>query len=163
MKTLLFQLFLWLAIGSLVLPLTAQNVSELELQKSSKLNIWESVTITPEMISDSGKLLVPSLTANDAFVLTVVNLPVTLPEFSLIPAGVFTIGDSFGEGKADERPLRQVTVSAFYMAQRETTKALWDEVRDWGGSRGYTDLRAGDGKAANHPVQRVCWFYLIFC
>jgi formylglycine-generating enzyme required for sulfatase activity len=32
----------------------------LELEKSSTLNVWESVTITPEMISGSGKLLVPT-------------------------------------------------------------------------------------------------------
>jgi formylglycine-generating enzyme required for sulfatase activity len=71
------------------------------------------------------------------------------------------MGDSFGEGDVAERPLRQVTVSAFYMAQRETTKALWDEVRAWGASRGYTDLPVGDGKAATHPVQMVTWFDII--
>jgi formylglycine-generating enzyme required for sulfatase activity len=71
------------------------------------------------------------------------------------------MGDSFGEGNPDERPLRQVTVSAFYMAQRETTKALWDEVRAWGASRGYTDLPVGGGKASNHPVQTVTWFDVI--
>ena len=60
MKTLLSPLPLWLAIASLVSPLTAQSVSELELEKSSTLDVWESVTITPEMISGSGKLLVPT-------------------------------------------------------------------------------------------------------
>jgi formylglycine-generating enzyme required for sulfatase activity len=59
MKTLLSPLPLWLAIASLVSPLTAQSVSELELEKSSTLDVWESVTITPEMIS-GGKLLVPN-------------------------------------------------------------------------------------------------------
>ena len=107
-----------------------------------------------------------SLTVNDAFVLTVVNVPETPPGFSLIPAGVFTMGDSFGEGWDSEgwdngRPLRQVTVSAFYMAQRETTKALWDEVRAWGASRGYTDLPEGGGNTATHPVQEVVWWDVI--
>jgi hypothetical protein len=60
MKTLLSPLPLWLAIASLVSPITAQSVSELELEKFSTLNVWESVTITPEMISGSGKLLVPT-------------------------------------------------------------------------------------------------------
>jgi formylglycine-generating enzyme required for sulfatase activity len=81
--------------------------------------------------------------------------------FSLIPEGVFAMGDSFGEGDVGESPLRQVTVSAFYMAQHETTKALWDEVREWGVSRGYTDLPVGGGKASNHPVQEVNWFDII--
>ena len=60
MKKFVIPLPLWLAIASLVSPLTAQSVSELELEKSSTLNVWESVTITPEMISSSGKLLVPT-------------------------------------------------------------------------------------------------------
>ena len=77
--------------------------------------------------------------------------------FSLIPAGTFQMGDWFGEGDAGERPLRQVTVSAFYIAERETTKALWDEVKAWGASRGYTDLPVGGGKAATHPVHWITW------
>lgn len=60
MKTCLRFLSLWLAIVSLISPLTGQSVSELELEKSSTLNVWESVTITPEMISGSGKILVPA-------------------------------------------------------------------------------------------------------
>jgi formylglycine-generating enzyme required for sulfatase activity len=79
--------------------------------------------------------------------------------FSLIPEGVFTMGDAL-DGIADA-PVVQVTVSAFYMAQRETTKALWDEVRAWGLSRGYIDLPVGGGKAASHPVHEVNWFDVI--
>jgi formylglycine-generating enzyme required for sulfatase activity len=60
MKTCLGLLSFSLAIASLISPLTGQSVSELELEKSSNLNVWESVTITPEMISGSGKLLVPA-------------------------------------------------------------------------------------------------------
>jgi formylglycine-generating enzyme required for sulfatase activity len=79
--------------------------------------------------------------------------------FALIPEGTFQMGDAL-DG-INDAPVRQVTVSAFYMAQQETTKALWDEVRDWGGSRGYTDLRGGEGKASNHPVTTVSWFDII--
>ena len=79
--------------------------------------------------------------------------------FSLIPAGPFQMGDAL-DGIADA-PVRTVNVSAFYMAQRETTKALWDEVRAWGLSRGYTDLQDGNGRAANHPVHTVSWFDII--
>lgn len=50
---------LWLVIPSLISPLGGQSMSVLELEKSSNLNIWERVTITPEMISDSGKLQIP--------------------------------------------------------------------------------------------------------
>lgn len=46
----------------------------------------------------------------------------------LIPAGSFRMGDAFGEGDSDERPVHTVHVSAFYMDRYEVTKALWDEV-----------------------------------
>jgi formylglycine-generating enzyme required for sulfatase activity len=76
---------------------------------------------------------------------------------ALIPAGSFTMGDSFTEGSTSERPTHSVTVSAFFMDRYEVTKAKWDEVRDWGLNNGYTDLPAGGGVAANHPVQTVSW------
>jgi len=77
---------------------------------------------------------------------------------ALVPAGSFSMGDSFGEGSSDERPVRQVTVSAFYMGKTEVTKGEWDAVRAWGLEHGYTDLNSGEGKAANHPVQTVSWW-----
>ena len=42
--------------------------------------------------------------------------------FASIPAGAFSMGDSFGEGDSAERPVRQVNVSAFYMGKTEVTK-----------------------------------------
>jgi sulfatase modifying factor 1 len=78
--------------------------------------------------------------------------------FAAIPAGAFSMGDSFGEGDGNERPVRQVTVSAFFMGKTEVTKGEWDAVRAWATTHGYTDLSAGAGKAANHPVQTVSWW-----
>ena len=76
--------------------------------------------------------------------------------FALIPAGEFTMGDSLdGDKKA---PPHRVNVSAFYMGRKEVTKAEWDTVRAWAVNHGYTDLREGKGKAANHPVQEVSWY-----
>lgn len=60
MITFLRPLPFWLAIASLVSPLAAQSVSKIELEKSSALNAWEKVTITPDMISSTGELLVPT-------------------------------------------------------------------------------------------------------
>ena len=68
---------------------------------------------------------------------------------ALIPAGSFSMGDAL-DGLSDA-PVHTVSVSAFYMDKFEVTKALWDEVRDWGLTNGYTDLDAGGGKATNHP------------
>ncbi|MCX6876298.1 MAG: SUMF1/EgtB/PvdO family nonheme iron enzyme [Verrucomicrobia bacterium] len=82
-----------------------------------------------------------------------------LPGFVLIPAGDFTMGDSL-DGDKDARP-HQVNVSAFYMGQKEVTKAEWDAVRTWAVSHGYADLAEGAGKAPEHPVQTVSWWDVV--
>jgi formylglycine-generating enzyme required for sulfatase activity len=92
-----------------------------------------------------------SLTASDTFVFTVTGM-------ALIPAGAFTMGDSFGLGDA---PTRTVTLDAFYMGKYEVTKAEWDEVRTWGLANGYTDLAVGSGNASNHPVQSITWYMMV--
>jgi len=87
------------------------------------------------------------------------NNPVP-PGMALIPAGSFTMGDTFNEGGSDELPLHSVYVSAFYMDKYNVTKALWDEVYSWAVEHGYSFDYAdsGQGKAANHPVQTVSWY-----
>ena len=76
-------------------------------------------------------------------------------EFALIPAGNFTMGDSLIDGYVDDLPEVTVNVSAFLMAKNEVTMALWNEVRTWGASNGYTDIAVGAVKEANHPAQKI--------
>ena len=85
-----------------------------------------------------------------------------LPEqadFALVPAGTFTMGDAL-DGDSDAPP-HTVNVSAFYMQKKGVTKTEWDAVRTWGLDHGYTDLAAGAGKAADHPVQTVSWYDVV--
>ena len=75
--------------------------------------------------------------------------------FRADPGGEFPDGGQLNPlvGKFDELPVHAVSVSAFYMAKYEVTKALWDEVRTWGRTNGYTDLtQPGARQAPNHPV-----------
>jgi formylglycine-generating enzyme required for sulfatase activity len=65
--------------------------------------------------------------AQTKFRLKVSDLLPDLADFSVIPAGNFTMGDSL-DGMTDAPP-HTVNVSAFYMQKMETTKAQWDEVR----------------------------------
>jgi formylglycine-generating enzyme required for sulfatase activity len=78
---------------------------------------------------------------------------------ALIPQGSFIMGDSL-DGMSDA-PTRTVTLGAFYMGKTEVTKAVWDEVRTWGLSSGYTDLAGGEGKASNHPVHTISWYDMV--
>ncbi len=82
------------------------------------------------------------------------------PGMVLIPAGEFQMGDTFNEGDSDGRelPVHTVRVDDFYMDKYEVTKELWDTVRAWGLSNGYSDLVAGGGKAPDHPVHSVNWY-----
>jgi formylglycine-generating enzyme required for sulfatase activity len=76
--------------------------------------------------------------------------------FVLIPAGSFQMGDAFEKGSSF--PVHEEMVSAFFMEKFEVTAALWDEVRIWGASHGYTDLPAGAWKGATHPVHSINWY-----
>ena len=78
----------------------------------------------------------------------------------LIPAGPFTMGDNL-DGVTSALPLHTNQISAFYMDKYEVTKALWDEVRVWANTHGYTFDNAGSGKATNHPVHTVSWYDVV--
>jgi formylglycine-generating enzyme required for sulfatase activity len=105
MKTFLCPLSLFLVMASLISPLTGQSVSKLELEKSSALNVWEKVTITPDMVSSTGELLVPSSGSSQFYRMKVRLLQA--PSISTPPpattgieegeAVIFTV-DSQGEG-----------------------------------------------------------------
>jgi formylglycine-generating enzyme required for sulfatase activity len=72
-----------------------------------------------------------------------------------IPAGAFQMGDAL-DGISDA-PVHTVTLSEYFIGQKEVSKAEWDEVRTWALANGYTDLSAASGKAANHPAQTISW------
>ncbi len=77
----------------------------------------------------------------------------------LIPAGSFSMGDSFAEGHTDESPAHTVTVSAFYMDIYVVTKARWDDVATWAKAHRY-DIRTWDagGRGPDHPAYDVSWY-----
>ncbi|MBP7829311.1 MAG: formylglycine-generating enzyme family protein [Kiritimatiellae bacterium] len=50
-----------------------------------------------------------------------------------------------------------LTVESFCMDQYEVTLALWNDVRAWAVTNGYS-FRSGSGKATNHPVYWVDWY-----
>jgi formylglycine-generating enzyme len=76
---------------------------------------------------------------------------------ALIPGGTYQIGNLIGDSDIIDAGTVSVTLSPYYMAVHPTTKTQWDTVRTWAAANGYTDLRTGAGKAADHPVQTVSW------
>lgn len=84
-------------------------------------------------------------------------LRTTQGNMALIPSGSFIMGATSGDADFDA-PSVNVSVSAFHIGRSEVTKAEWDEVKTWAENNGYSDLRAGDGKANDHPVHSVSWW-----
>lgn len=87
------------------------------------------------------------------------NLATAPAGMVLIPAGAFTMGNTVAADTdiTDAAPV-STTVSAFYMDVTEVTLSQWQSVYYWAKDNGYTDLPAGTGKAANHPVHTVSWY-----
>ncbi len=83
----------------------------------------------------------------------------TLDGFSLIPAGVFTMGRTSGDTDSNAPPV-SVNVSAFFMGKYEVTHSLWLTVANWANANGY-DIPFGGGKGANHPVHSISWFDMV--
>jgi len=83
------------------------------------------------------------------------------PGMVLIPAGVFTLGNSVAADTdiTNAAPI-STTVSAFYMDVNEVTLSQWQSVYYWATSNGYT-FAAGAGKGPNHPVQSVNWYDVV--
>jgi formylglycine-generating enzyme required for sulfatase activity len=51
-----------------------------------------------------------------------------------------------------------VKTYAFQIGKFEVSKALWDEVRAWAFTNGYTDLPEAGGKTPEHPAHGINWF-----
>jgi formylglycine-generating enzyme required for sulfatase activity len=76
---------------------------------------------------------------------------------ALIPAGVFTIGDTL-DGESDAVPTN-VYVSAFYMDTNLVSLGQWQSIFNYATNHGYRFDDGDDlGKAASEPVQTVSWF-----
>jgi hypothetical protein len=77
---------------------------------------------------------------------------------ALIPAGVFTMGDtSDGNVFGNETPIN-ITVSAFYMDVNLVSYGQWQSVYNWATNQGYGFVDTGLGRAANHPVYELDWY-----
>ncbi len=75
----------------------------------------------------------------------------------LIPAGFFQMGNTFAEFGPHQIPVHTLEMDGYFIDKFEVTKALWDEVKTWALTNGYSFYRPGAGKAGNHPVQTITW------
>jgi formylglycine-generating enzyme required for sulfatase activity len=72
--------------------------------------------------------------------------PVTGMEFVFVKGGCFQMGDTFGDGYKDEKPVHEVCVDDFYLGKYEVTQGQWERMMGNNPSR-------FQGK--DHPVEQV--------
>lgn len=75
--------------------------------------------------------------------------PITGMEFVLLPGGCFLMGDTFGDGDLDEKPVHEVCVDGFYMGKYEVTQGQYLTVTGNNPSKFQKD--------DNYPVEKVSW------
>ncbi len=51
-------------------------------------------------------------------------------DFVYVPAGVFQMGDNFGDGESRERPVHEVELDAFYIGKYEVSNSDWIRFRN---------------------------------
>jgi formylglycine-generating enzyme required for sulfatase activity len=61
----------------------------------------------------------------------------------LIPGGEFQMGDSFGEGGSDERPVHTVRLDSFYMGKYEITNEQYCAFLNWADDNGWITVASG--------------------
>jgi formylglycine-generating enzyme required for sulfatase activity len=71
--------------------------------------------------------------------------------------GEFLMGDNFATS-GDARPVRTVTLSAFFIDRREVTWTQWQPVLGWALNHGYDFRNPGYAAASNHPVADIDWY-----
>ncbi len=88
--------------------------------------------------------------AEDAYRVRVFTDPATGMEFVLVKGGCYQMGDTFGDGYHNEKPVHEVCVDDFYIGKFEVTQGQWKKVR--GANPSYFG-ECGD----DCPVENVSW------
>jgi formylglycine-generating enzyme required for sulfatase activity len=76
--------------------------------------------------------------------------PTTGMEFIFVKGGCYDMGDTFGDGESDEKPVHKVCISDFYIGQYEVTQGQWKTIM---GSNLSDFSFCGD----TCPVEMISW------
>jgi formylglycine-generating enzyme len=77
------------------------------------------------------------------------NDSITGMAFVFVKGGCFEMGDTFGDGSKNEKPVHEVCIDDFYLGKYEVTQGQWEDVMGSNPSK----FKSGD----NYPVERVSW------
>lgn len=57
--------------------------------------------------------------------------PATGMEFVRVPGGCFDMGDTFGDGETNERPVHKVCMTPYWIGRHEVTQEQWTRLMDY--------------------------------
>lgn len=77
-----------------------------------------------------------------------------LPDMVFVQGGTFEMGDQFGDGENDEKPVHSVTVSDFYLSNHEVT---FEEYAAYCNAKGLSLPEDEGWGKDNRPVINVSW------
>lgn len=126
------------------------------LQSTTNLTSPNWVAVNNVVLVTAGNKISVTVTNTSTARFFRLNLNMTTSGMALIPAGAFTMGDTFDHESA-AIPTITVNVSAFYMDVNLVNSNQWRLVYNWATNNGYSFVHTGAAKAANHPVQMVDW------
>jgi formylglycine-generating enzyme required for sulfatase activity len=106
-----------------------------------KGNFWKFLFYPPI----SAFLLLITLTASTAIA---VDKSPEVP-IAFVKGGCFEMGDTFGDGGIDEKPVHQVCLDDFYIGKFEVTQKQWEAVM----GNNPSHFKKGE----NYPVENVSW------
>ncbi len=79
--------------------------------------------------------------------------PETGMEFVYVEGGCYEMGDTFGDGRDNEKPVHEVCVDGFYIGKYQVTQGQWEDVMGYNPSRFKKMFKRG----RNYPVENVKW------
>jgi len=116
-------------------------------------NSWDQLKYIPS--KGSGKIITNSIPMFFRVV------AIEKANMVLIPAGTNSGTNPMANGESAKSyypATYSLTVTNFYMDATAVTKAMWDNVYQWGIAHGYSFGNPGLGVAANHPVHSINWY-----
>ena len=76
--------------------------------------------------------------------------PITKMEFIYVPGGWFKMGDTFGDGESNEKPVHDVHLYGFFMGKYPVTQGQYEMIMN-NNNPSYFQ------KGKNYPVEQVSW------
>ena len=119
-----------------------------------KLNVIDNILSTEKihMFADNSQFEIQNIKKDKIKFLSkneVFMEPNTKMEFIYVPGGTFKMGDVFGDGYTEEKPVHDVQLDEFYMGKYPVTQGQWEQIM------GNNPSNFKKGK--NYPVENVSW------